>query len=169
MGAVPKESTRRYQIQTLQDNHREILRQLSLGQKPAVIAKELGVTSVTVSNVRNSELGRLKLNDLNGEDDDHTKKARARILELLPKSVEVLEKAMDQFVKDDIDGNLALRSAREALHISGLKPPTVIRSSHVGVEGKLTSDDIKALMDRAAASRREMVSDEPLEVEAQEC
>lgn len=61
-----------YQLKHLWSHHHEILRRLCLGQRSSEIAVALNICKQTVSNVRNSELGRMLTTALDERRDDET-------------------------------------------------------------------------------------------------
>ena len=81
MGRLPS-NHRKYQISILQNSHREIIRQTALGRKRPDVAAELGVSTATVSNVVNSELGRAQMEAIQGGRDESTTDIAKKIQDL---------------------------------------------------------------------------------------
>ena len=63
---------RKYEIENMWEHHHEILRRLTVGQSPGEIAHALGITTQTVSNIRNSEVGVIELAILKHGRDEET-------------------------------------------------------------------------------------------------
>ena len=80
----------KYQIEHLWSIHHEILRRTFLGQKALVIARILGITSQTVSNTINSDLGRQILERMHDKGEDSVVDVQKRILEHAPEALEVV-------------------------------------------------------------------------------
>lgn len=55
MGRIPT-GIRKYEIKKLKPSHIEILQRLVNGEKPKDIARDLGISTQTISNVRNSRV-----------------------------------------------------------------------------------------------------------------
>jgi len=98
VAAVLEEKSRKYQIQKLQDNHREILRLAAIGHKPGEIAQMMGMTQLMISNVLGSELGKAHLNELHETRDDIFLKTAKELEDLLPKATAVFHEILSKEV-----------------------------------------------------------------------
>lgn len=85
-----QEDQREYNVTRLRERHDEILRRILLGQENTKIAKELGITPQTVSNVRNSELARAKLTIMAQARDSDSVEVAKTIQEVAPKALKTL-------------------------------------------------------------------------------
>jgi len=93
MGRLPS-NNRKYQIQTLQERHREILRMLSLGQSPKDISHSLGVTTAVVQELAPEALDTLER--LMKDDEESPDTLRAKI------AMDVLDRAGHGAVKKQV-------------------------------------------------------------------
>ena len=84
-----------YDIQKLWDSNREILRLITLGWKDKEIAEKLGVTTQTVSNTRNSTLGKRQLSLMRGARDAEVLDVQRKVDSLLPKAFQVYEEILE--------------------------------------------------------------------------
>lgn len=84
-----------YDIQKLWDSNREILRLLVLGWKDKEIAEKLGVTPQTVSNTRNSTLGKRQLAVMNGARDAEVMDVKKKVDSLIPMAFQVYEEILE--------------------------------------------------------------------------
>lgn len=85
-----------YDPQNLWEHHHEILNLLSMGLRPKDIAERLNITVATVSNIRNSTLGREKLKLLRVARDAEAINVRAEIEQLVPAALQVYKKILEQ-------------------------------------------------------------------------
>ena len=147
MGALPK-NNRIYEIQHLQERHKEILRRLTLGESHKSIAQELGITRAVVTYTQNSELGREKLDELQGGRDETVKNITGHIAELQPKAMEILEDALNGKVTQvegaNITANTQIKVAQDLLGRGGHVAPSRILGKHEH-EHKLTASDIEKI------------------------
>lgn len=98
MGRLPS-NHRNYQIQSLQEDHREILRRLTLGQSVKDIASSLQITPTKVTYVKNSHIGKRELSLIQGARNAEAIEVTKQIQELAPKALEILNDVMD-----DVEG-----------------------------------------------------------------
>ena len=128
--------------------HHEITRRLVLGQKGVDIAKALGCTPQTVSNVRNSPVAQDHIAIMKGARDADTVDLSKRIIEIAPRALTLLE----DIIKGENDGanaSLGLR-AKEAngmLARVGHGIPQKIQSESVNYH--VTSEQIADIKRRA--------------------
>ncbi len=94
MGRLPT-GNRKYNIQQMWDSHHEITRLALLGLKHIDIANTLGVTPVMVSYTLNSPIVKRQLAIMRGARDAEAVDVAARIKELAPKAVDILENLME--------------------------------------------------------------------------
>jgi uncharacterized protein YerC len=142
MGRLPT-NNRNYQIKAIQDNHREILRRLALGQSAKQIAGDLGCTTAVVSYVKNSRLGRGELDNLQLSRDSAVKDLSQQIKEAAPEAFQVLLSLM----RDDANTPRALRAkiAMDNLDRAGLSPVKKVAN----FDALLTLEEIESLKERA--------------------
>ena len=148
MGRPPFSTKRAYEITHLWDNTKEILRRLTLGQKGVDIAKDLGCTPATVSNARNSEVGRDYLRRLHEGAELDVIDVQGRIREIAPKALARLEELMES----KADGPLAAKISMDILDRAGLGAPTRVQSEHL--HGHFTLDELNEIKKRAAEAGR---------------
>lgn len=143
-----------YSLKKLQAKHREMLRLLALGIEPADVAKALGVSYQTVLNVKNSELGQIHLEVLNGQRDAEITYARKKIESLAPIATEVLEEVL---IGEKGDDKLQVAVAEGVLAKVGLGNISRTQAQNVNVNlDRKTLDDIiqEAKKEREEARRR---------------
>lgn len=144
----------RRESQTFWDSHHEIVRRLVLGQRPTDIARDLGITKQTVSNVRNNPLVVKQLQSLHEKRDSDTASISAQIRDIAPKAVAILEEALDDPTSP---WNARITAAKDILDRAGHAP--VHRSE--SVTATLTVDEIMALKERAKANG--LIASEPIQ------
>ena len=94
---------RQYNITELWDRQQEIVRRLSLGQSAVDIARDLSISPVTVSYVRNSPLGQEALAKLHSAANNEAVNIAKRIKEVAPKALAVLEGILDNSIQGTYD------------------------------------------------------------------
>jgi hypothetical protein len=100
------------------ERHREIIRRLALGQKNTEIAKALGITTVSVSQVKNSPIVQEKLNTMLDKMDGVAVDVGKRIREMAPKALEVLENVLEDD-EDTIPLSIKVKTAHDILDRAG--------------------------------------------------
>ncbi len=123
MNSVGKENDQRfapdgnknYDVAKVWDSHHEITRRLILGQKGTVIAREMGITSQTVSHVRNNPVMKRLFDILHSAADAETVEIRKRIVEIGPLAVEYLENAMQQDLDEGMKSAVGLGAAKTVI------------------------------------------------------
>jgi hypothetical protein len=94
-GGRGRPEDRKYKVQHLWDNHREMLRLIALGHGNKDIAEIVGCTPATVCNVRNSPICRQHLEVLQTARDSKTVDVAHVLLEDAPKSLKLLQEIRD--------------------------------------------------------------------------
>jgi FixJ family two-component response regulator len=87
-------NNRAYNISHIWDTHHEIMRLLVMGLSRQEIARTMGVSPVTVTNVQNSPICRDRLNALREKRDANAMDMTNAIRELAPLAVRKLEDTM---------------------------------------------------------------------------
>ena len=152
MGRPASKTQNKYNIKQIWSIHREILRRHSVGQKPKQIAKDLGVTIQTISNLVNSDLGSAALEALNNRSDDEARDVTKRIKELAPEALDVVEEILTD---DESEPKLRSGLAIKVLGLAGYVEPQKTQIA-VGV-GLLSQDDISNMRDSIHNSRSKMI------------
>src|SRR5215510_336005 len=139
---------RKYNIKKLWQLHANITQQVSLGKTNVEIAEQLDITPQTVSNVRNSPIGKEKVEILTAAMDAETVDIGRRIREFAPKALEYLERIIEG---REPGASVALRAKYAAQHLgrAGYGEITKVHSLNATV----TKDDIEAIKQRALAAR----------------
>ena len=119
---------RSFNIKSLWQHSHEIINLAAQGFRQEVIAEILGLSSKTVSNTLNSELGMKKLSELRYSRDEEVKKTTAKIQVLTNKALKIYNEILS-----DESGECGMKEkgevAKDILHnMSGLKVPTRIQS-----------------------------------------
>ncbi len=142
MGRHPSNEPLQYQIQQLHDLHHEILRRLVVGQKTQDIARDLNITPVTVTYVKNSEIGKRQLSVMRSAADVSAVDVAGHIKQLAAKAVGILESALELGPTA-----LGMRAAFDVLDRAGFGAPRIVRTENV--HAHLTREDIEELKHRA--------------------
>lgn len=142
-----KQVTRHYEVQDLQQRHREMIRLKVQGLKNKEIAEVLGVTPENVHQVLNSSLCREHIEALQAARDEAVADAQIELAQLLPKAVEhyrdVLEDRADPAAKTKVAG--------EVLDRTGLGKVTKVESFNTRVDVA----ELAAIKERSLAAARE--------------
>jgi predicted transcriptional regulator len=142
-----------YEIKQLWQRSHEIVNLAARGFKNTDIAKILNISPVTVSNTLNGKLGQLKLSEIRRSRDEEAKVVSEKIRVLTDKALDVYHE-----IFDDDSGNTNLKDKKAAadtvvLELSGLRAPTRIQSSSIGVH--LSREDLEEFKKRGIAAARE--------------
>lgn len=137
---------RKYQIESIQSQHHEVVRLLLVGMKSIDIAQRLGVTEAMVSYTKNSALVQRQLSIMQGARDAEAVDCAVEIKNRVYKALEVLDQTLE------LETMPALRfKAAEA--ILDREVPKVSRFE--GITARLTAEEIGALKDRALSVAKE--------------
>lgn len=142
MGRLPI-NNRNYEIQILQEDHREILRRLTVGQSVKDIAKALSITPTKVTYVKNSRLGKNELSIIQGARNAEAIEISKQIKELQPKAIALMEEVMD----DEEKSPRALR-VKIAMDILDRGGHGAIKRN-VNLNKNLSEENINKIKDRA--------------------
>jgi plasmid maintenance system antidote protein VapI len=137
---------RQYNIQQLWEQHREILRLLVLGWNPSAIAETLDITEQTVSNVRNSPMGRERLEELQGLRDKETIDITERVRRFMPVALDYLESIVRG--EEDVTPGLRARTAENYLSRGGYGTVQKVASVHQHI----SRSEIEELKERARSA-----------------
>lgn len=153
MGGVPakdRDSVSSYNVKKLWDKHKRVLRRIALGHKNKDIAEELNMAPATVSYIRNSDLGREKLEELHEEMDERTMDIEERMQEIAPKALDVLEDIIkgnsEAFDEDRVPLKQRRMVASDILEKAGHVAPSKVDKQ---VEHRITSDELQEIKQRA--------------------
>ena len=145
-GRVPPDGIRKvHTIVEMSGRHHEIARRLVLGQKNTDIARELGVTPMMVSNVRNAPVVKEQMSYLSAKRDQITVRISEQIAETLPRCVKYLTDSIDD---PEVNSTVNSRNAFGLLAAGGYGPTknVNVRSVHQ----VLTAADIADIRNEAA-------------------
>ena len=143
--ALPPNGLRKvHTVVDMSAKHHEIARRLVLGQKNIDIARDLGVTPMMVSNVRNSPVVKEQMGFLSAKKDQITMKISEQIAEALPKCVEFLTDSVND---PHVGGALRSRNAFGLLAAGGYGPSKNVNIK--GVHQILTAADINDIRKEA--------------------
>lgn len=130
-----------YDLKNLQERHMEICRRLALGQSKGDIARDLGITVVTVRYVEQSTLGSQYLEVIRTGREDSTMTISEQIYELAPAALDVIrqtiagkmkahlqDKETGKLSEIEVPVNTALRisAAKDLLGRAGHVAPTKV-------------------------------------------
>lgn len=154
MGRHPKSmGSRKYSITHIWDTHHEIMRLLVMGLGRGEIAKMLGISPVTVTNVQNSPICQEQLSKLRGKRDETATDMSVAIRELAPKAVEKLFDSMQCGLP-----NIELAAAKDVLDRAGYTPVTRVRTENYNLH--FTAGEIAEIKERARQSGTLSISSE---------
>lgn len=149
-------------VNEMWDLHHEIARRLMLGQKNVEIAKALGCTPQTVSNVKNSPVVQEHITIMRGARDADTVDLSKEIMEIAPVALELLK----DIIKGEGDGanagiGLRAKESNNMMARVGHGVPHKIQAESTNLF--LTTEDIKEIRRRAIAGG------DVIDVEASPC
>ena len=134
---------RNYDIEKVWDSHHEIVRRLVLGEKPVQIANNLGITTQTVSNVRNNPIVKRLFGILHSARDASVVEIRNRIVNIAPLAIEYLETVLNNELSLGTHSATGLGAAKTIIE-NVLPKSTIVR-----VDETLTIETINSLKERA--------------------
>lgn len=146
MGRLPT-NNRIYEIVKIQDNHREILRRLTLGQLAVDIARDLGCTTSVVSYVRNSQLGKAELTSLQNGRDQSVTDLTQQIKDTAPEAFETLLE-----LRRDMDTPRAIRARVAFDHLDRAGHGAIKKTMEFRVG--MTPEQLADIKQRAKENRR---------------
>ena len=141
--------TREYNIKQLWESHEAMLRLTASGLNNRQTALVLGVTPQTVSNVRNSPVGRARLSEYSADLDQIMFSTQSSIKEFAPTASSVLKSIVDGSMPAPV--SIRARYAADLLDRAGLSAVRKVAS----ISTTLTRDDIEAIKARAVQAARD--------------
>ena len=137
---------RTFQVNEIRDQHHEIIRRLILGQNCRFIADQIGVSSATVNNVKNSPVVQERMGILNAKRDQQTLDVASHIDRIAPKSIQLLEEIITGTgAGTEAPISLRARTAENNLDRAGYGAVKKFQ----GAVGHFTGDDIEKLKQEA--------------------
>ncbi len=138
-----------WQVAKIWEQHEEIIRRLTLGQKNVEIADAMGLSSAQISNIRNSPIIQERLAIMKGARDAYTLDIARDIREFAPTALEILKSLCQGQSQDQLPVSPALKAkiATDLLDRAGYAPTRQINVQ--SVHAHLTRDDIAELKRRA--------------------
>ncbi len=145
-GRIPEDGIRKvHTLVEMSGKHHEIARRLVLGQKNVDIARDLGVSPMMVSNVRNAPVVKEQMSFLSAKKDQITMQISEQIAETLPKCVKFLTESIED---PEVNNSLKSRNAFGLLAAGGYGPSKSVNIK--GVHQILTAADIDEIRNEAA-------------------
>lgn len=132
---------------TLLPKHREVLRLVVLGRSDREIAEHVGITTVSVRNIRVSEQGKRLIAILQQSRDESTMDVQKRIHDLSKDAMGVLESAVRQDGECLLDPKDRAKLALQVLDRAGHSP---VKRSEVRTTGAIASYHLLANLDQRA-------------------
>lgn len=123
-----------YEIKQLWDRSKEILCKAAIGMKQVDIAKEMNITSATVSSTINSQLGRDYIKEIRDSREEMYKKQKERISDLADSALSFYENVFSR------NGELKLKkeiAETVLLELSGHRVPTKTQSASMSIHANL--------------------------------
>lgn len=145
----PDAPKKTWQVAKIWDQHEEVIRRITLGQKNVEIAESMKLSPTQVSNIRNSPIIQDRLAIMKGARDAYTLDVAQDIREFAPIALNIL-KALCQGTDGSglpVSPALKAKVATDLLDRAGHAPTRQI--SVQSVHAHLTKDDIEELKRRA--------------------
>ena len=136
-------------IKQLWQRSHEIINMASLGMKHTEIAKELNITTATVSNTVNSELGQKKISEIRKSRDEYVKECNEKVMDLTEKALNFYTQVLDSPANDPMKLKVA---DTVMLELSGLRVPTKTQSNNLNLHA--TMEDINNFKRRGLEAAR---------------
>ena len=127
-----------YELKKLWALHNEIARQMLVGVRPFVIARNLEITTQTVSNVINSPIFKKQFNGMKIDRDASSVDLSKRIKDVAERAIDLLDKAVADDLKSE--GEVTQVGIRAAISVVDHALPKRIEGRHI--VGHLTTEDI---------------------------
>ena len=127
-----------YELKKLWALHNEIARQMLVGVRPFVIARNLEITTQTVSNVTNSPIFKKQFNGMKIDRDANSVDLSKRIKDVAERAIDLLDKAVVDDLKSE--GEVTQVGIRAAISVVDHALPKRIEGRHI--VGHLTTEDI---------------------------
>jgi hypothetical protein len=147
-----------FQLAELQERHHEIARLLVLGTPIEKIAKETGMSPLTIKQYKNFPVIKEQINIMSGARDKEVTDVAKQIRNLAPRCVEVLEGILSN---DQASDGLKLKTSLAILDRAGHSVPKNVNVK--GVHAVVTGETLDAIKQRAIeiASRSDVIDVEP--------
>ncbi len=129
-------------VSEMWERHHEIVRRLALGQKNVEIAKALGISEVSVSQVKNSPVVQEKLMTMTERMDNEAVDVGKRIRELAPLAIKTLEGVLED-AEDTIPIAAKIKVAQDVLDRAGHAAIKKVQGSML--HGHFTRDDLEEI------------------------
>lgn len=138
-----------WQVAELWDSHHEIARRLVLGQSNEDIAKDLGCTAQTVSNVRNSPVVQEKITIMRAARDAGTIDLAREIADLAPLALQRVKEALEQgqVMGRELSASNILKEANNLLDREIGKPTQRVDTRNL--HGVFSMEDIEKIKEKA--------------------
>jgi len=144
--------SRPHDVTHMWEIHKEILRTLVLGFRPAEIAQMFGVTIGFISNLRNSPLAQGYLETLEVARDASTAEVSRELMQTCPTAAKILKDVIDG--KTDATLRTQIDVAKDWLSRSGF--PKVTKTETTGKVG-IDEETLDMLKGRAAKAKQEAI------------
>jgi len=148
---------KRYSVERLWEHHQEIIRLLVAsngGFTNAYIARQVGCTPQTVSNVRNNPIAMAKIQELEKERDESAVDLSKRVKEIAPLALNLLQETIGSSLEDIEEGapdpKLLNQGVRSAIAVVEHSVPKRVEKKVV--HGHFTFEQIAEAKKRALAS-----------------
>lgn len=142
-------------VKQLWDRQNQILQLVSRGFSNVEIANAVGVTPQNVSDIKNSELGRNKLEILRALNGVDQASIQQRLNETTPFAIGLMEDII-LGVRDGAGASLAMRAKYADKHLERVGMGAI--KKQITATGSLTRDRIERIKERALEERERMES-----------
>ncbi len=129
-----KESGRHYEIEKIQEWHKEVLRWAVLGYRPGEIAKMTGYTKEHISNIFNSTIFIDQLHILQAARDEDSISVARRITELAPIAVERIREIISNPIHMEVDGEMKVDDRIEPSLKAKVSQDILDRAGHRAID-----------------------------------
>jgi len=110
-----------YNLGDLSQRHREMLNALALGESNKKVAERFDVTPICVSYTKNSDLGKLRLEEIRKKRDEQVEEILNEVAELAPEAIGVYREII---TGEEASLSLKLRAAGQILQHPMISPKT---------------------------------------------
>jgi len=133
-----KESGRHYEIEKIQEWHKEVLRWAVLGYRPGEIAKMTGYTKEHISNIFCSQVFIDQLAVLQAARDEDSISVAKRITELAPIALERMREVISDPIHWEVDGEMKIDDRIDPSLKIKVSQDILDRSGHKAIDRKVS-------------------------------
>ena len=157
---LPPTTKKSWEVGEIHQMHHEVIQRIFLGMRNVEIAQELGVSEQIISQIKNSQVVRERLDIMRGAAQADTVDLGKEIMELAPRALDLVREAIDGEA-GDLGVKEQLKCAERLLDRAGFAGTKTVVGIHAHQHNHFTPDDIEDIKRRA---REVTVSVEAIDV-----